>query len=783
MRPWGVYIGALFVLLASFVSADPEGWSNDTRLTFNGADSLFPAVATDIRGDIHIVWHDLRSGTPNIFYTKLGHSGQTVVDDLQLTFSGQAERPLIASDLFGNVHVIWIGRSSGQIFYTKLDNNGRTLIDDLQLPAGTDPVHVSFTLDFDGNVHVVGKPISPDEVFYAKLNNNGTILIARMLVPVSARPVIAADHDGMIHMVAESGEVNQRDIYYTKINNNGTILIPNSRITSSNGDSGYPAIATDSQNNVHVVWRDFRDGNFEIYYTKLNNNGVTIIDDLRLTANNADSFTPSIAVDSLDNVHVTWVDFRDGNPEIYYEKLNGTTGTALIHNLQLTSDLMNSVDPKIAIRILQHPQIVWTDNRDGNSEIYFKGDVNAVPLLQEIGNQQINESQTLMVQLNASDPENDTLTFSTNAASVLPSAFSFNETTGLFEWVPTFRDAGNYTVTFTVSDGGSTVRETITITVHDVPLVLQTIGNREINENQTLVIQLEALQPGNAGFIYGTDAAFILPSLFSFNETAGLFVWMPTFRDSGDYAVTFNVTNGYDVANETITVTVNNVNLAPEIQPIPDINIVEGEMLNLRVNASDFDGDRLTYGTNAASILPSRFYFNETTGELTWSTGYTDYGNYTVTFTASDGQLTSARDALIFVRDAQISNLVMVGAPRIGNTVQLLLADRTAINQPYILLMSTSTEQPLALGDGRHVGLTPNTVLLVSLNLPTLIGLRESVGIFNAAGNAIATWTVPNAPELVNTTVHLAFVSLDTVQPGARAIISISPTINTTVIS
>ncbi|MBI4181696.1 MAG: hypothetical protein HY520_01895, partial [Candidatus Aenigmarchaeota archaeon] len=63
--------------------------------------------------------------------------------------------------------------------------------------------------------------------------------------------------------------------------------------------------------------------------------------------------------------------------------------------------------------------------------------VNDPPALGQIGNREVNETQLLEIQLAASDPENDTLTFGTNAPDILPSPPSFDPQTGLFQWTPT----------------------------------------------------------------------------------------------------------------------------------------------------------------------------------------------------------------------------------------------------------------------------------------------------------------------------------------------------------
>jgi hypothetical protein len=94
-------------------------------------------------------------------------------------------------------------------------------------------------------------------------------------------------------------------------------------------------------------------------------------------------------------------------------------------------------------------------------------DSNTPPVLGTIGSKSVNEGVLLTFTLSASDPDGDGLTFS---ASNLPTGASFNPSTRVFSWTPAFGSAGNYNVTFTVTDNGTPSEsdsEVITITVGD----------------------------------------------------------------------------------------------------------------------------------------------------------------------------------------------------------------------------------------------------------------------------------------------------------------------------
>ncbi|MBI4181483.1 MAG: BNR-4 repeat-containing protein, partial [Candidatus Aenigmarchaeota archaeon] len=299
--------------------------------------------------------------------------------------------------------------------------------------------------------------------------------------------------------------------------------------------------------------------------------------------------------------------------------------------------------------------------------------INDPPSLQPIGNRQANENHTLTIQLLATDPENDTLTFGTNAGEVLPSAFSFSPATGLFAWTPTFQDSGSYNITFNASDGGLSDEETITITVLNVnrPPSLQPIGNRQANENDTLAIQLLATDPDNDTLTFGTNAGAVLPSPPSFDPQTGLFQWTPTFSDAGNYSVTFNVTDGEAGDEEAITVTVSNVNRQPVIITAPPRNAFPGQTYAYDVGAADPDNDPLAYSLLEA---PVNMTINPSTGLIQWAPPFCSdppIGNrrpltcrVNVSVRASDGFLGDTQNYTLEVTAAQKGAREKFSTPR-----------------------------------------------------------------------------------------------------------------------
>ena len=97
-------------------------------------------------------------------------------------------------------------------------------------------------------------------------------------------------------------------------------------MTNASGISNHPSAAVDSQNNIYLVWDDTRDGNQKIFYKKYISQTQTWSPDTAISTGSGQSRYPSIAVDSLGNVHVLWQDNRDGNDEVYYREESNATG-------------------------------------------------------------------------------------------------------------------------------------------------------------------------------------------------------------------------------------------------------------------------------------------------------------------------------------------------------------------------------------------------------------------------------------------------------------------------
>jgi hypothetical protein len=205
------------------------------------------------------------------------------------------------------------------------------------------------------------------------------------------------------------------------------------------------------------------------------------------------------------------------------------------------------------------------DSQEVNIEVV---EDNRTPVLDPIDPPPVSEGVLLEFTVTATDPDNDSLTFSADL-SQLPGASNpnFDPGTQTFTWTPDFVDAGNYVAVFMVTDDGSppqTDSQDVNIEVvndNRAP-VLNPIGSQSASETVLLQFLITA-DDEDAGDVL-TFSATSLPTgamLTDNGDRTATFSWTPTYPDSfnSPFLVRFNVIDDGSPAKsdfEEVTITV-----------------------------------------------------------------------------------------------------------------------------------------------------------------------------------------------------------------------------------
>ncbi|NQT34370.1 tandem-95 repeat protein, partial [bacterium] len=277
----------------------------------------------------------------------------------------------------------------------------------------------------------------------------------------------------------------------------------------------------------------------------------------------------------------------------------------------------------------------------------------------------VNENELLEFTVEGSDPDGDDLTIGYSSED-LPDAVNFNDNrdgTASFSWRPGDDDTGAYSAIFTLSDNEFSVVREVIITVGDVnhPPVWDAIPVRvEVDEDSELSFTVEGSDPDGDDLTidYNSDD---IPEAADFTDNTdgtGMFVWTPTYDDAGNYTAIFTISDvEFNIVRE-VAITVNNVNRSPEWMEIPErVEINEDQLLEFTVEGSDPDNDDLIIVYSSDNIPETADFTDNTdgTGMFVWTPSYDDAGQYSATFTLSDGEATIEEQVVIIVNNVNRS--------------------------------------------------------------------------------------------------------------------------------
>ncbi len=300
-------------------------WGADTQLTNNPSSSQSPSVS--VSGQVvHVVWNDTRHGNWTIYYKRSTDGGVSWGTDTRLTINpAHSNNPSVTVSA-SVVHAVWHDRRdvNYQIYYKLSTDGGSSWGADTRLSSGR------------------------GDSRFPSVSVSGSV----------------------VHVVWFDIRDGNPEIYYKRSADGGGSWGTDTRLTNNAAVSQFPSVSVSGQV-VHVVWSDDRNGNWEIYYKRSSDGGISWGADTRLTNNSASSEFPSVTV-SGSVLHVVWQDERNGNKEIYYKR-STDGGTSWGADTRLTNNSAVSDNPSVTVSgSVLH--VVWNDTRDGNYEIYYKRD-------------------------------------------------------------------------------------------------------------------------------------------------------------------------------------------------------------------------------------------------------------------------------------------------------------------------------------------------------------------------------------------------------------------------
>lgn len=344
---------------------------------------------------------------------------------------------------------------------------------------------------------------------------------------------------------------------------------------------------------------------------------------------------------------------------------------------------------------------------------------NRAPTLADISPVIIAEAEDVLITLVASDPDGDSISFSYLCTPECPGAI-FNTTLGTFAWTTDYTMAGNYAVSFTVTDNyipSASITKSTTIAVNNVNRLptLAAVANRSlvIGQTPTPTISLVGNDLDGDTLTYSFNCAPACSGA-TINATTGVFSWSPPVGSVGTYLVTFEVSDSVGTASQTSTITVAATNNLPVFGAIKNRVTKTTEEEIILFSTTDTDADTITYtchildinlpgnealeveSTDATCESKSFLNFESTNGRLVFNTLVGDVGFYRVLLRANDTKGVSETRFSVSV-NREIMDLVI--KPDYNSSLDYLLPVRAKTNKKYLIDWGDSANPQMLSGN------------------------------------------------------------------------------------
>jgi hypothetical protein len=225
----------------------------------------------------------------------------------------------------------------------------------------------------------------------------------------------------------------------------------------------------------------------------------------------------------------------------------------------------------------------------------------------------VEETQEIVLEVNATDPDGDTISFEYQNP--------FNQDGA---WKTTYDDAGEYIIDVRATDGEHTDTKSITVLVlnkNRAPIVSQT--RLKFAETDIIDLSEYIADPDDDILEYTFDAPF---------DNSG--IWHTGYEDSGRYVIDFVVNDGKATVSDRIEIVIEETNQPPSIVSVfsesSRVLIFEDETMHFEVLGEDADGSVVSYlwflDTQKIGNSPQvEYYFDfESEGEHTLKIEITD---------------------------------------------------------------------------------------------------------------------------------------------------------------
>ncbi|MFC1731874.1 hypothetical protein ACFL6I_16265 [candidate division KSB1 bacterium] len=344
-----------------------------------------PASMAWTGADYGIAWKYESSGKSKLFFTKIDPDGKKTTPEIKVTeIKGASNMPYIAWTGSG-YGILWI--VGGRPYLVMTDANGN-LVSEVDIKTesglyrgGSQPNVESGTIVWADTGYGVTWGDSSAKTYFMMLDEKGKKIGNASEVGLVSSQIPYIAWEGSEYGIAFAENTGSgRDIYLARFDSEGermgTIKIFEKDyafcddLSLSWGNSNYGIGYTCLQDN-RLVDKDHTD----VFFMRIHSTGgrteMVELDFGMIRMSDTETFSRNpFSILSSDTYAMIWEDGRDGNSEIYFNRIDDYTGTKKESEVRITTSNAQSLDPYV-IRTDTEYGMIWRENMGEQSDIFF----------------------------------------------------------------------------------------------------------------------------------------------------------------------------------------------------------------------------------------------------------------------------------------------------------------------------------------------------------------------------------------------------------------------------
>jgi hypothetical protein len=257
---------------SNILYANSTNWTKTVYITNTSYDDYYPDIMADENGIIHLAWGGRCSESPSDDIIRYANSSNfsNVVNIIDSNTIDNQFYPSLFVDIMGIAHVVWEGNTSS-IQYRRIKYaNSTNFTNIITLPGVSNYGYErpSLAMDRDGLMHIAfyGKgscSSSYYNIMYTNSINFNDITNLTCQNSYDQRyPAVAVDSSGIAHIAWHGAQAGIFGSNYVQYTNTTNLSKRNDMTGDMVNEQKYPSVATFG-NSVHMVWyRSYR-----LYYT------------------------------------------------------------------------------------------------------------------------------------------------------------------------------------------------------------------------------------------------------------------------------------------------------------------------------------------------------------------------------------------------------------------------------------------------------------------------------------------------------------------------------------